>query len=252
MLALLGSLVAGVGCEDAFKSGIIPPPIRWTFAIPSDSVAVQTTGFPLSIDFNRELSLSEIQLRVVPAPLEMSTPRLTSSRRNITVDRIVLDPSANSQYLLISGSNLVNTQILWWPVGPRDGGFFQGAISSSDPSRTPFDEVMIFAIPSNQPFNPLEPHGFVDLNPRSISQLVVINAGDTEHSYAMTRLPTRSKYFVIAIVDSNRDGLYDPARDWWGYHGIQASNDPVEVPAESLFSPDLVSDADIRLGPPTP
>jgi hypothetical protein len=259
LVSLLSLGVLGAhGCGPDFEQEVKPPPVIVRSITPADSVQLGSYDpFDLSITFNRSVSIGEIRVESFPEPRQAGVFRTTGSGRNATWFDFAPNPELPAHRFLLDGHRMARPmEITLYTPGVIPRALFSGKIISDDLARVNPIGTVVFALPFDSPFNPLEPETFVDVKP---VQFDIVEGTDLQGNgaYAMPHLVPDTSYIVVAIFDLNEDAIYDPTVDWWGFHGDELANDPevvmAHVPHPDRGDPDRPqpeTDVDIKLRAP--
>lgn len=251
-------VLAGLlACEDDFTDPQERPPltVTGTAMVPAEEAQLLPDDpIDISVPFNRAPDgLDNVLFRLFPEPGSAGEITPSPSGRILTWNDVVSAPDVRVQRLLINGPTMEAPFLRSWFVGgPTPNGLFRGSVlveesTGIDPSNTLVFALCVFC---EDAFNPLDPASFSVQEPLSLTAVVPPPAkDDIETTYVMSKLPDRSQYLVVAVLDTNGDGQYDPRQDWWGFYGDQLSNDPRVVTARAGFD-SIATMVDIELGPP--
>jgi len=258
ILVLAVFVLAGlVACEDDFTDPQSRPPlsVTETTVVPAEEAQLDE-GDPvnISVPFNRAPdAMDNVQFRLFPPPASSGEVTASPTGRILTWNNVVSVAGTRVQRLLIDGPTMEEPFLRSWFVGsPAPNGLFRGSVlveetTGIDPSNTLVFALCVFC---PEAFNPLDPGSFAAQEPLSVTRVTPPAAkDDVEATYVMPRLPDRTDYLVVAVLDTNHDGAYDPRNDWWGFYGDQLSNDPRVVTARAGFD-SVATMVDIELGPP--
>lgn len=236
-LGLLGLLVLSVGCssnDDGVEVEESPLGVIFS-APPADQLpSPYDETESISATFNRATGLHEMQFSLFPPAVTGDITTHPDSRRTWTWRDVQFEPSKGAYFWLIDGVylgrwvNLANDRVFARePVmvripssRDRDSAVgFAGSVHSPN-SNVLATGTLVFALPIDSGFNPLDPAGTFDPTTATgvaiafrADDYVDLNAG-----FRASLLPEDTLYIVVAVKDTNDDLHYSPADDWWGMY----------------------------------
>jgi len=239
-LSLLAVTLVAVGCDsDNDEISIEQAPLGVIFSLPSEAIVPSPpyTGTEnLSVTFNRATGLGEMQLSLYPPALTGDITTQPDSRRTWTWHDVEFDEALGCYFWMIDGvrlgrwANLDDERIferrpvivtIPSAMERRYAVGFAGTVTSTN-SNVIASGTVIFALPSDSSFNPLDPAGTFDQN-EAIGIVLAQRDDDfldLSAPYRATYLPVDEQILVVAIQDTNEDMYYSPADDWWGTYEI--------------------------------
>jgi hypothetical protein len=212
-------LLAMAACVEAHQELLRPPPILIRNVVPRDSTVVSDQGgWPLSIDFRTPIEPGELKLRVVPTPDAFGLPTLSPSGLTLSIANVDLKDGNLKHRLLIDGPRLERPRVLEYTVGSPPIGSILGYLSTPKPAIARVDHAILFAYPESANIDPSAPESALSNQPFAIAKIAPRPKATVEAVWGIGSLSSGKYYLIIAIVDTNGDGEYDPSVDWWGYH----------------------------------
>jgi hypothetical protein len=239
-LSLLFVAVLAAGCGSDNDEVIVEEaPLGLVFSLPSaEELPTPYTGNTnLSATFNRATGLHEMQFSIFPTTTSGDLTTNPDSRRTWTWRDVLLEEEKGTYFWLIDGVNLgrwvnideTNRVFLRQPIviripsstERRPGVGFAGSVSSTNPNVVA-SGTLVFALPIDSGFNPLDPATTFDPS----TALGIFDAArgddfvDLDANYRATLMPVDMLVLVVAVKDTNKDLYYSPADDWWGMHEV--------------------------------
>lgn len=215
-LAVALSLVA---CSDDFRDDPLPAPLAVRVAFPAEGAVVPPEPpVGVSITFTRPLSsLGEVRLSLVP-PADSGTVVLSPTGRTVTWEGV--RPDAPLQHLLLDSRSMRQPFVLAWRTsGDIEVGAVTGVVRTPD-LRYPAESAVVFALGADSGFNAADPRSFVRADPTAVGVGTWSPDQEPGEVPVTLRLPALGDQFhLVAILDTNRDLIYDPTEDWNGIHG---------------------------------
>lgn len=253
LCAALASGSVGCGSDNDDVLTVVPPlAVRSIF--PSSGV----TGFvgeeALSVTFDRPAPTGSLTMALYPAPAHLGTYGPTGSGRNWAWQGAAFTAEDGAYAWMIDGFEMVQPVVIHFASGDREVLVgFDGIVQSQNPTTVPPQGTMLFALPDDAGFNPLDPATFLEARPRALSAAVAIDPdpvldGPAEHRFPF--LQYGRGYIVVGVKDTNNDLVYDPTTDWWGYYRSSTSLAAEIVFAVALFDSTYNGQVDIFLQPP--
>jgi len=217
-LFVLLVLLALVGCEGDFRDDPLPAPLAVREVVPAeDAVVPRDLPVGLSVTFTRAISgLDEIRLTLVP-DADAGRPELSETGRTVTWLGVQPRESTILQQLLIDAPTMVRPYVHYWRTSAEVAALVTGFVSTPDP-RVRSDAAVVFALHAGSGFNPLDLRTFVQAQPSGVG--VGIERPDLSYTTVTVPLPAHGgEYYILAIVDTTGDLIYDPTEDWHGLYG---------------------------------
>lgn len=239
-LSLVLVTVLAVGCgNDNDEVVLEESPLGLVFSFPAPGVLPSPySGVePLSATFNRSTGMHEMQFSIFPATTTGDITTNAESRRTWTWQDVLFEPEKGAYFWLIDGVNLgrfVNIDdtdrvFMRQPIVVRipssvdrqSAVGFAGQVSSNNPNVIAAG-TLVFALPIDSGFNPLDPASTFD--PSTALGVFAATRNDDfvdlDASYRATLMPVDTLVLVVAVQDTNNDLYYSPADDWWGMHEV--------------------------------
>lgn len=229
------SLLIFSACDKPFDDTRDPIPLIPREIYPVDSLLVDK-GEPLTISvrFNRPTRAEELNIRVFPEPLSQPSVRLSPTGHTAYFDGLLFNPNKNIHYLLVDGVDVRTPQLRRYWDGETSVAAITGWIGTENSAITDGVHTALFLMEQDTEFRADLPETFSAAQPIAV-ELPRWSTGEQALSFRFGDLIHGLYYFLIAIADVNRDGIYDPAVDWWGSHAD--SQHPTElVPVEATVS----------------
>ena len=255
---VLASLATGlVACgTDNDEVQIVPPPLLVRSTRPVSGVTGYTgdDARTLSVDFDRSPGAGNVIMSLFPMPASAGNYGPTGSGRNWTWFDLDLSPDDGAYAWLIDGYRMPRPLVVHFASGDRlllSG--FSGTVESLDPEAVEPEGTVLFALPVDAPFNPLDPSTFVDVRPlaRAVTLAVdldPLDEGPATHRFYFMEIGVGS--VVVAVKDTNDDLVYDPNSDWWGFYRSTTSSGAEIVYAADFIDFEYQADVSITLMPP--
>lgn len=264
VLLFVAAVASGCGIDKADIAAETPP-LRLgygTSPVDSTEYLFDPDGLDLVVAFLRPMDGQEItHLQLVPTPSDMGPVRNPASNpRQIVFESVVLDTTYQAYRMVIDGPTMDQPEILSYYS--RNKSAFEGAIQGSV-SIARGDErargALVYALvpPGLEGDFPL--HGEEDtfLGRPVLGVTKALSIQSLEGAwFRLAGLELFKRYIVVAILDTNDDGIYDPSVDWWGYYADGIGN-PLDVASGVGFGsalepplPELRTDIDFWIQPP--
>jgi hypothetical protein len=205
-------------------------------------------GLPLVVTFNREFFADELtHVQVIPRPPGMGPIQNPGANpRQLLIEDVVFHPRSSAYRLVLDGPAMPSPQVFSYYSGEHKvtEGAMHGHIFYPRRGREPEDALVYALLP---PWNEDQ----VELGGdeerlfggaiMGVTKSIIVS---TEEGgwFRLAGLELGVAYVVVAIIDSSRDGRYDPLDDWWGFY-----RDPADALIEvvagvsfgHLFTPPL-------------
>lgn len=243
-------LLTLASCDDKHTDVILQPPILIREMAPGDSAVVTDDGdWPLRIELRAPIEEGELNLWIYPEPDYLSPGRLTASGRTLVFDEVDLADGNLKHRLLIDGVRFPKPKVIEYVVGDPPIALFEGRIQSSNPSKLDVDEAVVFIYDDTANIDPFAPESILAATPIGLARIPPRKEGEIDAPFVATALENLKYYQVVAIGDTNDDGLFDPNTDWWGYHHEEGDLGSALLQARACV-PCAYDRADILIGPP--
>lgn len=248
---LILAFAQGCGIEGA-DIGTDQPPliVRTQGTAPRDSTEnlFDSDGLSLVVNFNRAIGPGEVtHIELVPRPVVMPTVENPgSSARQILLKNVVLDPGYSAYRLILDGPAMQAPTVLsYYSAGhSAKEGAIQGHVKISR-GRTKPENALVYALVPAGKESEFDLTGSEDTllgRPILGATNTVLVGPDEEGWFRLAGLQNWRSYLVLAILDTDANGVYDLDVDWWGYY-----RDELEIPLlvvsgvsfGSLFDPPL-------------
>jgi hypothetical protein len=232
--------VLAFGCGSDNDEVIVEEaPLGLVFSLPTaEALPTPYTGSTnLSATFNRATGLHEMQFSIFPTTTSGDLTTNPDSRRTWTWRDVLFEEEKGAYFWLIDGVKLgrfVNVDqtdrvfvrqpiVIRIPSStdrqPAVG--FAGTVSSNNPNILA-SGTLVFALPIDSGFNPLDPAGTFD--PTTALGISAASRSDDfvdlDANYRASLMPVDTLVLVVAVQDTNNDLYYSPADDWWGMHEV--------------------------------
>ena len=263
-------LLAPLGCDDEDEQGIVLPPVEIRRTFPVDQADLRPLSpLDLAVTLTRGTGPGDIQMGLYPEPPSVGAITRSNSGRNWAWLDASFSESDSCYFWLIDGfrlgyfTNLVNGDRVFVRkpelVRIRSSAErefivgFAGRITSLNPNVLATGAV-VFALPLDSGFNPLEPGTF---DATKAVGLAVASRGDDfvdlPAFYTARFLPMGTGFQVVAIKDTNEDTHYSPIDDWWGVHEVDGEPATVFAHADTKDKGSLFNESvNIFLQAPAP
>lgn len=253
LVAVLCAALTGCGSDNDDVLTVVPPlVVRSIF--PESGVTDFTGEIALSVTFDRPAPVGEVIMELYPRPAQAGSYGPTGSGRNWAWEGAFFAPEDGAYAWVIDGLAMRQPVVIHFASGLRiDLVGFNGRVTSQNPDQVAPEGALLFALPDDAGFNPLDPASFLEAKPRALSVAVSIDldpvlVGPAEHRFRF--MQNGRGYVVVAVKDTNNDLIYDPTSDWWGYHQSGTS-----LAAEIVFAAAFADTAyngrvDVTLRPP--
>jgi hypothetical protein len=199
-------------------------------------------GLAVVVTFNREFGPEDLtHVQIVPRPAGMGAVQIPGPNpRQLLIDDVVMHPRSSAYRLVLDGPAMPGPKIISYYSGEHTvkEGAMHGHIFYSRPGREPQDAMVYALLP---PWNADQ----VDLSGEEETMFGVPVMGVTNSFVVPTEeggwfrlagLELGVGFVVVGIIDSSRDGRYDPMDDWWGFYRDPLDK-PIEVVAGVSFGP---------------
>jgi hypothetical protein len=242
-LALIALVFLFVGCDESNDEVVIEQaPLGVDVTVPADLPSPYSGDQePLSVTFNRATGVDEMQVSLFPnTNTGAFTPNSQESRRTWTWWNVEFDPTDGCYFWLIDGVtmgrfvNLLDDRvflrtplIVRIPSSPdrKPAVGFQGQVSSLS-ANVIASGTIVFALPVDSGFNPLDPGATFD--PTDAVGIALATRSDDfleeDAPYRATMLPIDTEFIVVAVSDTNNDLNYSPYDDWWGTYEVDGES----------------------------
>jgi hypothetical protein len=248
---LLVALLVACGIDKADIGTDTPPLIqRDEGTSPADSTGGlhDPDGLDLVVNFNRPLESGEVShLQIVPRPARLGAVENPSGNpRQIVFRNVVLDPVYPAYRLVMDGTVMPAPVILSYyseEYSPVEAAI-QGRVFISRGRTEPVDVLVYALVPLNREDDFPLTGAEETIMGRPVVGVTKTLMVPTEEGgwYHLAGLAFFTRYLVFAILDTSRDGRYDPEVDWWGFYAGE-DGVPIEVEAGivlgELFEPPL-------------
>jgi hypothetical protein len=245
--------ISACGFDHADIGAEVPPLVaRPEGTSPRDSTLYlyEPDGLSLVVNFNREFSDGEIRhVQLVPRPVRMGEPQAPASNpRQVLIPGVVLDPRYSAYRLVLDGPAMSSPTVISYYS--QDHLVTEGAMIGHVRIARGRDEArdaIVYALAPAWREHEFELTGAEErLLGRPVLGATKTVVVPTEEGgwFRLAGLELGKHYFVVSVLDTNRDGIYDLETDWWGYF-----RDSVELAVEveagvwfgALFEPPLPS-----------
>lgn len=254
LLALMGTALTGCGSDNDDALTVVPPlVVRSIF--PESGVMDFTGEIALSVTFDRPAPVGEVIMELHPRPAQAGSYGPTGSGRNWAWEGAFFAPEDGAYAWVIDGLAMRQPLVVNFASGDRiDWVGFTGRVLSQNASVVTPDGALVFALPDDAGFNPLDPVTFLEAKPKALSAVVSVDLdpvldGPAWHRFRFMQFSRG--YVVVAVKDTNNDLIYDPTSDWWGYHQSSTSLAAEIVFAEAFADTSFNGRVDITLRPPS-
>ena len=232
--------IALVGCGSSNDEAVVEEaPLNVIFTFPSAETlpTPPMTGLTnLSVTFNRSATRAGIEFSTFPTTTAGAIETNPESRKTWTWRDVDLDSDDGCYFWLIDGTrmgryvNLANGDraflriplVVRIPssVDRQPAVGFSGKVQSLNQNVLASGTV-IFVLPIDSGFNPLDP-GTFDAS-TAIGIALAARSDDfveEDATFRATLLPVDTQVLVVAVQDTNNDLHYSPIDDWWGMYTV--------------------------------
>lgn len=251
----LGAALTGCGSDnDEFQT--VTPPLVIRSIYPDTNIRDFVGEQDLSVTFDRAPGVGNVIMRLYPTPAQLGEYGPTGSGRNWAWSDVLLTSDDGAYSWLIDAYLMPQPVVIHFASGERFQLVgYSGSLESADPAQVVPEGTLVFALPPDSPFNPLDPATFLEAQPLARAVAVAVDLDlllDGPATHQFTYMEHGLGSIVVAVKDTNNDLVYDPTSDWWGYHRASSSLAP-EIVYAALFGnreEDYNADVSIRIAPP--
>ena len=197
------------------------PPVQLAFTVPADSATGihEPDGFDFVARFRRDLAPADVTtLQLIPRPVSTGPVEFTSARE-VVLYGVVLDPSIPNTDWLIDGPDFREPITVRVHSGAQQRllGLIQGEVSLPRSARHE-EAAVVFLLARGVPDSlvPDETDRMLGLPVVGARSVGAVAPGE-EAFFAFDNLSVGGGYVIVAIQDTDGDGVHAPREDWWGY-----------------------------------
>jgi len=260
---IVAVIIAGCGFDKADIPAETPPLQLGRGTTPADSTEYlfDPDGLNRVVMFKRAMEGREVtHLQLIPTPAVMG-PILNpaSNPRQVLLQSVVLDTIYPAYRLVMDGPTMTEPEILSYYSRNHSAfeGAMQGNVMISRGDGRPHG-VLVYALvpPGLEDDFPLHGGEATILGRPIVGATKALVLSSSEGAWFRLGVGLFHRYLVLAIVDTDGDGEYDPTADWWGYYRDEADG-PLEVLSGVPFGsalepplPEMRTDVDFWMMPP--